>query len=433
MNAALDDHLPVSARRRVALATWGLFAALALVLGSGGLSSTLLGIRAEDRGLPTAVSAALTAAYYLGFLVGSRLALRALTLVGHIRAFAALSSILGAAVVFTGATSSPIAWMALRVVTGLSFAGMYVVAESWLNGIADNSFRGRLLALYSVIVIGSFGIGQSSVFAFDASSPTGFAIAGALASLAVVPVVLSVQASASTSSTPAAMSMRELARLVPTGAGAMLLVGFAHGSTMGLAVTHATREGLGVARTGVLVAGLGLGGMISNWPVNAASDDIDRRIVGVIVALGTVGMAGLFAAVDIAGPWAIPAMLGIGMMSSPLYAICCAYTNDWIDTDRLEAAASQLVVLYGIGALIGPFIASAFMDALDSDGYPAAVMALHAAIALFLVYRIRAWDAPLTRRPWSEVGIPARAFFVPATIVSIGLRRRRRTGPPPER
>ncbi|MFM8310706.1 MAG: MFS transporter [Ilumatobacteraceae bacterium] len=429
MNAALDDHLPSSARRRVALATWGLFAALALVLGSGGLSSTLLGARAEERGLPTAVSAALTAAYYLGFLLGTRLALRALTLVGHIRAFAALSSILGAAVVFTGISSSPVAWMLLRVVTGLCFAGMYVVAESWLNGLADNSFRGRLLALYSVVVIGSFGIGQSSVFAFDAASPTGFAIAGAIASLAVVPVALSVQASAPASSTPAGMSLRELARVVPTGAGAMLLVGFAHGSTMGLAVTHATREGLSLARTGVLVAGLGIGGMISNWPVNAASDDIDRRIVGVIIALGTMGMAGLFASVDIAGPWAIPAMLGIGMTSSPLYAICCAYTNDWIDADQLEAAASQLVLLYGIGALVGPFIASAFMDTLDSNGYPVAVMALHGAIAVFLVYRIRAWDAPLTRRPWSEVSVPARAFFVPATIVSVGLRRRGRPSP----
>lgn len=426
MSATVEAGTGVSGRRRVVLATWGLFAGLALVLGAGGMFGTLLGVRAEQRDLPTAVSAAITAAYYLGFLVGTRASLRALALVGHIRVFAALCSLLGATVVFIGVSGSPVVWVALRVVTGMCFAGMYVVAESWLNGLADNSFRGRLLALYSVVVIGSFGIGQSSVFAFDAGSSTGFAIAGAIASLAVVPVVLSVQATAATASTPTAMSMRELARLVPTGAGAMLLVGLAHGSMMGLAVTHATREGLGIARTGILVAGLGLGGMLSNWPVNAASDDIDRRIVGVIVALATVAVAALFSSVDIAGPWAIAAMLGLGMTSSPLYAICCAYTNDWIDQDQLDAAASQLVTLYGIGALIGPFIASTFMDTLGSNGFPASVMVLHGAIALFLVYRIRAWDAPLTRRPWSEVSMPARAFFVPATIVSIGLRRRRR-------
>ena len=211
-----------------------------------------------------------------------------------------------------------------------------------------------------------------------------------------------------------------------TGAGTMLLVGLAHGSMMGLAATHATREGLSLSRTGALVACLGLGGMLSNWPVNAASDDVDRRIVGIVVALGTVGMSFVFMQVDITGPWAIPTMLGVGMMSHPLYAIGCAYTNDWIDPEHLDAAASQLVTLYGIGALIGPFIAAVFMDTLGTNGYPAALMAMHGLIAVFLVYRVRAWHAPLTSRPWREVNLPARAFFVPATIVSIGVQRTRR-------
>ena len=328
--------------------------------------------------------------------------------------------------VFLGLTDSPIAWVPLRIVTGVCFAGMYVVAESWLNGLADNSFRGRLLALYSVIVIGAFGAGQLSVSGFDARSSVGFAVAGALSSLAVVPVALSVQATVPTAEVHTHISMRELARVVPTGAGTMLLVGLAHGSMMGLAATHATREGLSLSRTGALVACLGLGGMLSNWPVNAASDDVDRRIVGIVVALGTVGMSFVFMQVDIAGPWAIPTMLGVGMMSHPLYAIGCAYTNDWIDPEHLDAAASQLVTLYGIGALIGPFIAAVFMDTLGTNGYPAALMAMHGLIAVFLVYRVRAWHAPLTSRPWREVNLPARAFFVPATIVSIGVQRTRR-------
>ena len=97
-----DTAAPSS--RGAALAAWGLFVGLALVLGAGGLFSTLLSVRAELNDLPTWVSAALTAAYYLGFLLGTKAVLRAIGLVGHIRVFAALCATLAAMVVFLGVT-----------------------------------------------------------------------------------------------------------------------------------------------------------------------------------------------------------------------------------------------------------------------------------------------------------------------------------------
>ena len=47
-------------------------------------------------------------------------------------------------------------------------AGIYVVAESWLNDLATNENRGRLMAIYSVVTIAFFGAGQVFVSAFDA-------------------------------------------------------------------------------------------------------------------------------------------------------------------------------------------------------------------------------------------------------------------------
>ena len=62
----------------LALATWGLFVGLGLLLVGSGLFGTLLGVRAELAGLPTIVSSAIAGAYYTGFLAGSRLTLDAL-------------------------------------------------------------------------------------------------------------------------------------------------------------------------------------------------------------------------------------------------------------------------------------------------------------------------------------------------------------------
>ena len=81
-------------RRDLALATWGLFVGLALLMLAGGLFGTLLGVRSERVGLPTVVSSIIAASYYAGFLIGSRLTLTALAKVGHIRVYAALASCL---------------------------------------------------------------------------------------------------------------------------------------------------------------------------------------------------------------------------------------------------------------------------------------------------------------------------------------------------
>ena len=222
-------------RKRILLSTWGLFAGLSLLLVTAGLFSTMVGIRAELKQLPTIVSGGITTAYYAGFLLGSWYTLRALAQVGHIRVYAALASLLSASVLVSGVFDSPIVWIIMRVSTGFCYAGLYVVAESWLNGLATNTFRGRLLAMYNVVTIGAYGAGQLLVFNFDARTLTGFAFAAVVSSLAVIPVVMSEQAATPNVDNHTHITMRELAKIVPTGAGTILLVGLAHGGMLGMA------------------------------------------------------------------------------------------------------------------------------------------------------------------------------------------------------
>jgi len=414
-----------SLTRDIALATWGLFVGLALLLLAAGLFGTLLGVRSELVGLPTVVSSIISASYYGGFLVGSRVALSALGRVGHIRVYAALASLLSAAMLAVGLTESAPAWAWLRFVTGLCLAGQYVVAESWLNDLATNDNRGRLLAIYAVVTSGAFGIGQVLLFAIDdARAVTGFAIASIITSLAVAPVALSEDAVAPSLAKREHISLRDLATLVPTGVVSCLLVGMAHGALTGMAAIYATRVGLSAGQVGLFVAAPNIGGMLLHWPVSAASDDIDRRAVGLAASLGAIGAAVLLLLGPSTSPVALLLMALLGGCSYPLYSIAAAYTNDWIDPEHVNAAASQLVTLYGIGAVVGPFVAAAMMIAVGPEGFFWAAIILHAMLAAFFMYRIRAWRAPLAKRPWSEVSLPARAFFVPATVVAMSRRYR---------
>ncbi len=413
-----------SNRKTILLATWGLFTGLTFLLISAGSYSTLLGIRAELENLPTIISGGLTTAYYAGFLIGSWYSLRALKQVGHIRVYAALASLLSASTIVTGLFDSPVLWIIMRISTGFCFAGLYVIAESWLNGLAENHFRGRLLAIYNLVTIGAYGVGQLLVFNFDARNISGYAFAAIVASLAVIPVAISEQAATPEIENHVHVSLRDLAKIVPTGFGTILLVGLAHGGILGMAVIHATREGLSVGRVGILIAALQIGGMTLTWPISSASDDIDRRIIGLLCCLAVIALSTVMLSQPTNNNWTVLLLFLIGGFSFPLYAIGGAYTNDWVSPEQMGAAASQLVTLYGLGAMIGPLVAAPFLDIIGAQGFAWSIISLHMLILLFLIYRIRAWHAPVTTKHWDDVSFHGRAFFIPATIASLGVGRK---------
>lgn len=405
-------------------ATWALFVGLGLLLVGAGLFATVVGIRVETDGFPTLAIGLIVAGYYLGFLVGSRLTLVALGRVGHIRVYAALASLLGAVILTAGMLVHPVSWLVLRLLAGACLAGHYVVAESWLNQLATNANRARILSIYAMVTIVAFGLGQLSVGLVDPETLTAFGIAAVLIAVAVTPVALSADAAPPILTVPTKMPLRELVSIAPTGVVTSVLVGAAHGAFIGLAAVYATRSGLGKAEIGVFVAMPTLGSLLLQVPISSASDEVDRRIVGALTATAAAGAAVVLL---VTGPdiWlGFAAMAAIGGTTYPLYSIAGAYTNDWVPTEQLTAAASQLVVLYGAGAFVGPFVASLVMDAVGTDGYIWTTIAAHAVIALYLAARVFQWRPSVRAKPWNAVALETRAFQPPATAVGMGRRIR---------
>src|SRR5256714_314865 len=123
-----------------------------LMLGAG-LQGTLLGLRATLEGFPTPVTGLIMSCYYVGYLLGTLIAPRLLRRVGHVRVFAALAALASVASLVHASWVHPLPWGAMRLVSGLCFAGIYVVAESWLNHRASRTNRGRLLAAFMAVSI----------------------------------------------------------------------------------------------------------------------------------------------------------------------------------------------------------------------------------------------------------------------------------------
>lgn len=424
-----DETGPITSS--LAWATWALFVGLALMLVGAGMFATLIGVRSELDGFTALEIGLVGAAYYGGFLGGSRLTLTLLGSVGHIRVYAALASLLAASIVTAGLVSEPIAWIALRLATGACMAGQYVVAESWLNQLVSNHARGRLLAIYSIITVVAYGAGQLWFTRLDPVSVTGFGIAAILVSVAITPVALSADAAPPVLARPERLTLRELWSIAPTGMVTSVMVGVTHGAFIGLIAVYATRSGLSISEIGVFVTMPTLGGLVLSVPVSVASDRIDRRIVGALA--GTVATAGGIGLIAF-GPGhvlGLASMAVIGAMTYPLYSIAGAYTNDWVPAEQLTAAASQLVLLYGAGAFAGPIIGSFVMYAGGEDGYAWMTIATHGAIALFLAVRVVQYPTAVRAKPWNAVPLAGRLLYLPATAVAMG--RRLRPGARPRR
>ena len=422
-----DDTRPTDAgpvSTSLVWATWALFVGLGFLLSGAGLFATVIGIRSETDGFPTLAIGLIAAAYYLGFLVGSRLTLVALGTVGHIRVYAALASVLAAVILTAGMLVHPISWLVLRFVAGACLAGQYVVAESWLNQLVSNTNRARVLSTYTMVTVVTYGLGQLGVTVIDPATLTSFGLAAVLISIAVTPVALSADATPPILAVPAKMPLRELMTIVPTGVVTSVLVGIAHGAFIGLAAVYATRSGLSTAGIGVFVAMPTLGSLMLQVPISSLSDRIDRRVVGALTATaaGTAAVVLRVAGPD--APVGLVAMVAIGGTTYPLYSIAGAYTNDWIPSERLTAVASQLVILYGAGAFAGPFLASVVMSLLGTDGFVWTTITAHGVIAVYLTARVVQWRPAVRAKPWNSVALETRAFQLPATAVGMGRRLR---------
>ena len=422
-----DDTLPTESgpiTTSIVWATWALFVGLGFLLTGAGLFATVVGVRVETDGFPTLAIGVIVAGYYLGFLVGSRLTLLALGTVGHIRVYAALASVLGATILTAGMVVHPAAWMVLRLLAGACLAGHYVIAESWLNQLATNANRARILSIYSLVTIVAYGIGQLSIGLVDPTTLTAFGVAAVLIAVAVTPVALSEEAAPPILAVPTRMPLRELVTLAPTGVVTSVLVGIAHGAFLGLAVVYATRSGLSKSEIGLFVAMPTLGSLLLQVPISSASDEADRRIVGALTAAAATG-AGIVLLLSGPDTWlGFAAMAALGGTTYPLYSIAGAYTNDWVPAEQLTAAASQLVVLYGAGAFVGPFLASIVMRAIGDEGFVWTTIAAHVVIALYLTARVLQWRPSVRAKPWNALALETRVFQPPATAVGMGRRLR---------
>ena len=187
-------------------AVWTLLFGIGLLMAANGLQGSLLGVRAAAEGFEPATIGLVMSGFFVGLLAGSIWTPRAVRVVGHVRVFAAMSAIASVSILLHALFVDELSWFVIRCVTGFCYAGIIVVAESWLNDRTPEETRGQVLALYMAVSFG--GVAGSQMLLNLASSEEAvlFMVVSILISMAVVPLLLrSTPLPATESSTPITM------------------------------------------------------------------------------------------------------------------------------------------------------------------------------------------------------------------------------------
>lgn len=396
--------------------SWALLLGVMLLMLGNGLQGTLLGVRGKIEGFSAIEMSWVMSGYYIGFLFGSQMVPDMIRRVGHVRVFAALGSVISAVLIFYPVAPNWQAWVAMRVVIGFCFSGVYITAESWLNASSSNETRGQALSAYMIMqMLGIIGA-QALLNLRDPGGFDLFIISSILVSVAFTPILLSSSQAPSFERTRP-LSIARVFKVSPLGSVGMFLMGGVFAAQFGMASVWASEVGLSVKNLSIFVGAIYVGGLVLQYPIGWASDRLDRRKT--ILVLSFVGGAATLAGMIL--PSSMPVLVGVGFLSggiaNPLYALLVAYVNDYLDESEMAGASASLLFVNGMGAIGGPLATGWCMETFGTGGYFLFMAVLFFLIAIYAAWRMSRRSAQLfVRRRFRALSPSASSVAVEAAL-----------------
>ncbi len=396
---------------KVLVGVWALLLGIVLILLGNGMHSTLIGLRGGIEGFSAGSLAIVTSGYFAGFLSGARLTPKLIQRVGHVRVFAALGSFISAGLIAFPLIAEPWAWTVLRLLVGFCMSGVYVTAESWLNDASTNETRGSVLSAYMIAqTLGIIGA-QGLLTLGDAAQASLFIVASIFVSISFAPILLSV-APAPKIEVSRPMPIRELFEGSPLGTIGIFLLGSVYATQGGMGAVFGTQIGMPANQIALFIAVLFAGALALQYPIGWLSDRIDRRklIFGASVVGAVFCLLGWIAGNNL---WLMMAAAFIaGGVTTPLYALLLAYTNDYLPNEDMPAASGGLVFTFGLGAILGPLVTGWAMQWFGPFAFWWVLGGTFSAIALYALYRMTQRSAVPVDETDSYLGLVPTASYV---------------------
>lgn len=277
-------------------------------------------------------------------------------------------------------------WFPARFVLSLGLNGLFVASEFWINQLADESNRGRYVALYGIAISGGFALGPAILYFAGTRDIAPFAMGSAMLLLALVPVLLARKAAPRLDEKEGAGVLGAL-RAAPAILLAALVFGALDSGLFGLFPVYAVRSGFSEVQAALAITTTSLGSMVFQYPLGMLADRFDRRLLLIVCALA--GVAGA-----VLTPFAIhtPALMYAllffwGGIIMGIYTIGLTLVGERFKGAELASANAAYVMLYAGGLFAGPMVGGVALDAWNPQGLMAELAAISLIYVIFLILR----------------------------------------------
>jgi len=381
-------------------ATWQLLLGMGILMLGAGLQSTEISLRATLEGWPAPLTGAVMSCYYVGYLAGTALAPRLVRRVGHIRVFAAMAALASVAILAQGLLIAALPWAVLRGLSGLAFAAIYVVAESWLNDRSTRATRGSLLAVYMAVLYIGLGSSQFLLIPADPHTAVPFMLVAILISLAIVPIVIAAQ-HAPEIALPQKVRYRDLYRDSPLGVVAVMVAGMVTSNVYAMGPVYARLSGLDTSGVATFMGVSVLAAVIMQLPVGRLSDRIDRRtVIAGICFLATVSAAIPAAFRSLPHGLVLVLAAAFSGLAFTLYGLSVSHVNDHLEPAQMVAASSALLRLNGIGAALSPVLVGGLISRFGPPAYFGSLAGLTGLLSIYNQWRKMRRAPPERKQPY---------------------------------
>jgi MFS family permease len=366
----LDDTIESRDRNRALAAVIGTAFGVGVSVGA---IVPLLSLNLEQRGFDATEIGVNAAMFPLGAVAFSFLVPRIVAWLGIFNAIVASITLSSALMLLFAVIDDYLAWCAIRLVIGCIGVVHWIASETWINLLARDSNRSRVMAIYATVMAGGF-VGGPLLLSLTGINGWIPFLAVAVASLfALVPVLL-IRSAPPALDRALHLDLFGVMRAVPLVMAAALVAGFVDASLFSLIPVYQLRAGhaeqLAILSLSVFMAG----NLVLQYPLGWIADHTSRRHAAIataaIIVLGSVAYPLMLPAL---GPPFWLMMFVWGGVSWGMYTLGLALLGERFQPAKLAAANAAFVMMYEVGSITGPIASGAALDRWPTYGLPAAV------------------------------------------------------------
>ena len=286
------------------------------------------------------------------------------------------------------------AWFLIRFLLGAAATGLFLVSEIWINQLAREGTRGRVIALYSTVLSLGLVIGALILPLTGVAGWPPFVAAVTMTALAGVPLLFAGRDTPAMTTHGTGAVLRYL-RQAPDAIGAAFLMGVLYFGIFSLLPLYGLSLGFDTAASARMVAVAGTGLVVCPLLVGWLADRMDRQrlLQGIVLVMLMCALALPWAMLSTWSRALLLFLISGGLIG--LYTLGLTLLGQRYRGGRLAAANGAFVLMFGVGEMLGPPYMGAVMDLLPPHGFAWAVAGVCASYYVFLL-SYRAPAAPVT-------------------------------------